>query len=221
MAAIRKSNLKGQKRWLGRDSNSQENLRNSKFNQNTSFPPFSKPTPGFLDRSQPSSMVSTNPLSARAKSQRRNYHSRFDVKSVEGKNPDRKDPFAIPLMPDGSKVPVWLMRFHSFHRHTSVASFLLVSATLIVYGWTVYSQHLWSNSYKKLQDLQRDERQLTKHDETLKNEMAQQGKKPDSGLVSPTPANTIFLEETAPSSSQQVARESEETEFQPSNAVGY
>lgn len=221
MAAIRKSNLRGQKRWLGRDSTSQENFRGSKFNEHTSFPPFSKPTPGFLDRSKPSSMGSNNPSSAKVKPQRTNYHPPLDVKNIERKKRDRKDRFAIPLMPDGSKVPMWLMRWNSVHRHTSVASFVLVSATLIVYGWTVYSQHLWSSSYKKLQDLQRDERQLTKHDETLKNQMAQEGKKPHSGLISPTPANTIFLEETAPSSSEQVDKKSDGTGTQPFNAGGY
>ncbi|MEA5597274.1 hypothetical protein [Rivularia sp. UHCC 0363] len=215
MAVTRKSNLRGEKRWLGRSSNAQDNFRGYKTNEHTS--PLSKPTPGFLDRPRRSSMVSnTSPI----RPQRIDSHPPLDVKSVERKNriSNRK---AIPLMPDGSKVPVWLMRWNSFHRHTSVASFLLVSATLIVYGWTVYSQHLWGRSYEKLQDLQRDERQLTKHDETLKNQMAQEGEKPHSGLSSPTPANTIFLEETAPARSQSVDKDSEETEPQPSNAVGY
>ena len=124
-------------------------------------------------------------------------------------------------MPDGSKVPLWLMRWNSLHRHTAVITFLLVSSTLVVYGWTVYSQHLWSRSYQKLQDLQRDERQLTKHDEILKNKMAQEAEKPRSGLVSPTPANTIFLEESPPSNPNKTDSNTSITESQPSNVVGY
>lgn len=221
MAAIRKSNLRGKNRWLGRDATRQENnFRGSRANEHTSLPPLPKSTSGFLGRQRrssasfssrnSSSVVSNNSLSGRTKNQR-----------VNNKNPESENNKAIPVMPDGSKVPVWLMRWNSLHRHTSVITFLLVIATLIAYGWTVYSQHLWSRSYKKLQDLQRDERQLTKHDETLKNRMAQEAEKPHSGLVSPTPANTIFLEETAPSSSKEVDSETLETLEQPLDAVGY
>ena len=219
MTAIRKSNLKGKKRWLGRDPNHQEsNFRGSRANEHTSLPPLTKSTPEFLSkrrhydasffsRNSSSSISKTSP-SARVKSPRVNPHPTLGVKSVNHKNSASKSQRTIPVMPDGTKVPVWLMRWNSVYRHTSIATFLLVSTTLVVYGWMVYSQHLWSSSYKKLQDLQRDERQLTKHDETLKNQMAQEAEKPHSGLVSPTPANTIFLEETPTSSSRQVNQES-------------
>jgi hypothetical protein len=220
MAAIRKSNLRGKKRWLGRDSTRQEtSLRSYRVPEHTSLPPLPKSQQELLSRRKrstlsfwsknSSSVASTTPQSG-VKPQR-----------VNNRNSSLRDRKAIPVMPDGSKVPVWLMRWNSLHRHSAAIAFLLVSATLVVYGWTVYSQHLWSSSYKKLQELQRDERQLTKHDEALKNRMAQEAEKPHSGLVSPTPANTIFLEETAPSSSQKVDKDSEESESQPSNAVGY
>ncbi len=222
MAAIRKSNLRGKRRWLGRDSTHQgTSFQGYRANDNTNLPPIPQSTPEFLTRrkrstpsfwSKSSSSVVTSHLpSAKVKPQRQHR-----------KNSANRNQKAIPVMPDGSKVPVWLMRWNSLHRHTAVITFLLVSATLVVYGWTVYSQHLWSSSYKKLQDLQRDERQLTKHDETLKNRMAQEAEKPHSGLVSPTPDNTIFLEEeTTPSNLPKINKESLETELQPSNVVGY
>ena len=221
MAAIRKSNLRGRKRWLGRDSTRPEtSLRNYRAPEHTSLPPLPKSqqellskrrrlTPSFWSKNS-SSIASSTPQPGKVKPQR-----------VNNQNSSLRDRKAIPVMPDGSKVPVWLMRWNSLHRHSAVITFLLVSATLVVYGWTVYSQHLWSSSYKKLQDLQRDERQLTKHDEALKNRMAQEAEKPHSGLVSPTPANTIFLEETAPSSFREVDKESNKSQSQPSNAVGY
>ncbi|MEO1377811.1 MAG: hypothetical protein AAFW70_26745, partial [Cyanobacteria bacterium J06635_10] len=166
--------------------------------------------------SKNSSSISSNTSpSPRVKPQRINSNS------VASKNREPKNQKAIPIMPDGSKVPMWLMRWNSFHRKTSIVTFLLVGATLIVYGWTVYSQHLWSRSYKKLQELQRNERQLTKHDETLKNKMAQEAEKPRYGLVSPTPANTIFLEETVPLNSQYLEKESDRIEAPASNALGY
>lgn len=225
MAAIRKSNLRGKKRWLGRDSARQEtNLGSYKANENTNLPPLPKPRNEFLSRQRrstasfwskgSSSVVSSSSASGKVKSQRLN-------KSVNKKKSRSRNHKAIPVMPDGSKVPLWLMRWNSLHRHTAVITFLLVSSTLIVYGWTVYSQHLWSRSYRQLQDLQRDERQLTKHDEVLKNKMAQEAEKPHSGFVSPTPANTIFLEETPPSSPNRIDSNNSTTEPQPSNFVGY
>ncbi|MEM9923814.1 MAG: hypothetical protein AAF915_08710 [Cyanobacteria bacterium P01_D01_bin.50] len=226
MAAIRKSNLRGKKRWLRQDSTPKEtNIRGSRVNEYTSLPPFPKSTPEFLSRqrhykpslfSKNSSSINSNNLSSpRVRSQRINSNN------VNNKSREYKNQKAIPVMPDGSKVPIWLMRWNSFHRKTSIVTFLLVATTLIVYGWTVYSQHLWSRSYKQLQELQRDERQLTKHDEMLKHKMAQEAEKPRSGLVSPTPANTIFLQETTPLNSRDVEKESGKTEPPPSNALGY
>ena len=233
MAAIRKSNRIGKKRWLERDSKRQENyFRGSRFNEHTNLPPLARPRseflsrqnslqkPSFLSRNS-SSVVSTTLPSDKAKPQQINSYPPLRAKSIDRKNPSNQNQKSIPVMPDGSKIPMWLMRWNSIYRHTSVVTFLLVSTTLIVYGWTVYSQHLWSSSYKKLQDLQRDERQLTKHDEILKNRMAQEAEKPNSGLVSPTPANTIFVPETPISNSQQIEQKSVETQSQPANALGY
>lgn len=219
MAAIRKSNLKGKKRWLGRDSTRQEtNLRSYKTSEHTSLPPLAKSQQKLLSRRRRStaSFWTKNNSSV----EENTPQSKFKPQRVNNKN-SMRDRASIPLMPDGTKVPVWLMRWNSIHRHSAAIAFLLVCATLVVYGWTVYSQHLWSASYKNLQELERDERQLTKHDEALKNRMAQEAEKPHSGLVSPTPANTIFLEETPPSSSQQVDKKSLGSPSQPSNAVGY
>ena len=221
MAAIRKSKLRGKKRWLGRDSPRQEtNFRAYRANENTNLPPLPKPTSEFLGRQKrstasfwsksSSNVVLSNSASGKVKSQRLNKR--------KSRSRNQK---AIPVMPDGSKIPLWLMRWNSLHRHTAVITFLLVSSTLVVYGWTVYSQHLWSRSYQKLQDLQRDERQLTKHDEILKNKMAQEAEKPRSGLVSPTPANTIFLEESPPSNPNKTDSNTSITESKPSNVVGY
>lgn len=98
-------------------------------------------------------------------------------------------------VPDLSKqgsTPLWLLRLYTLHRHSSVVAFLLVAATLVVYGLTVYSQQLWSQAYRKMQNLQRYERQLTTTNEVLKNKMAQEAQT-SAGLVSPSPGGTIFL----------------------------
>ena len=51
--------------------------------------------------------------------------------------------------------------------------------------------------------------------------MAQEAEKPHSGLVSPTPANTIFLQESPPSNPNKIDSNTSITEPQPSNVVGY
>jgi Na+(H+)/acetate symporter ActP len=99
----------------------------------------------------------------------------------------------LPMMPNSVAVPIWLMRFYTLQRYSSVTTFLLVATTLIVYGLTVYSQELWGQNYRRLQNLQRQERQLTTTNATLTNKMAEDAEKSTAGLDLPTPARTIFL----------------------------
>jgi hypothetical protein len=105
----------------------------------------------------------------------------------------------LPVMPTATAAPIWLLRLYNSHRYSSILTFLLVAATLCVYGWTVYSQQLWSQGYHRLQNLQLHERQLTTTNATLKNKMAEEAEQEASGLVSPTPARTIFLPAASPS----------------------
>ncbi|MEH1935096.1 MAG: hypothetical protein V7L14_15650 [Nostoc sp.] len=99
----------------------------------------------------------------------------------------------LPTMPNSGATPLWLLRLYTFHRYSTVLAFLLVASTLAVYGWTVYSQELWSQSYRRLQSLQRHERLLMTTNATLTNKMAQEAEQPTTGLVSPTPQGMIFL----------------------------
>ncbi|MFM5998581.1 MAG: hypothetical protein ACKPCI_23450 [Dolichospermum sp.] len=94
---------------------------------------------------------------------------------------------------DAETIPMWLLRLYKINRYSSILAFLLVVATLIVYGWTVYSQELWSQSYRKLKNLQRHERQLNTANATLTGKMAQEAEKPGTQLVSPSSETTIFL----------------------------
>lgn len=105
----------------------------------------------------------------------------------------RENQNRVPVMPNSESAPLWLLRLHAIHRNSSVVAFLLVAAMLVVYGWTVYSQELWSQAYHKLQNLQRQDRQLTTTSEVLQNKMAVEGEKPSTGLVAPTPAGMVFI----------------------------
>ena len=99
----------------------------------------------------------------------------------------------VPVLPSSQSAPFWLLRLCALQRRFSVVTFLLVTAMLTVYGWTVYSQHMWNQAYSKLVILQRNERQLTTTNEVLKNQMALQAEQSATGLVPPNPAQVIFL----------------------------
>jgi hypothetical protein len=129
---------------------------------------------------------------------------------------------SIHKMNDTSIMPVWLLRMYILNRYSSILVFLLVAATLIVYGWTVYSQELWSDSYRKLQSLQRHERQLNTANATLTSKMAQEAEKPGTELVSPTSEGTIFLPATSnnyPKSSFSTSQP--ESQPEPPSPLGY
>jgi hypothetical protein len=129
---------------------------------------------------------------------------------------------SIHRMNDTSIMPVWLLRIYILNRYSSILVFLLVAATLIVYGWTVYSQELWSDSYRKLQSLQRHERQLNTANATLTSKMAQEAEKPGTELVSPTSKGTIFLPPTSNNYSKSSFLTSQpESQPQPPSPLGY
>jgi hypothetical protein len=90
-------------------------------------------------------------------------------------------------------VPIWLSPLLFLQRSSDVVTFVLVATTLTLYSWTVYTQQQWAQEYRKLENLQRDERHLTTTNAVIKDQLAQQAEKPATGLVSPNSANTIFL----------------------------
>lgn len=127
----------------------------------------------------------------------------------------------VPVMPSSESVPSWLLRLYTLHRHSSIMAFALVAVTLVVYGWTVYSQQLWSQAYRKMQNLQRHERQLMTTNEVLKNKMAQEAERPPANLVSPSPDKMIFWT-PAPVEPNSVPRApNSERQQQIPNPVGY
>lgn len=100
----------------------------------------------------------------------------------------------VKVLPQIESIPTWLRTLVGLQKVSSVTTFLLVSAVLVVYGTTVYSQQLWSQEYRKLEKLQRQERQVTAAGEVLKYQLANQAENADAGLVAPKPDNNLFLD---------------------------
>jgi hypothetical protein len=77
-------------------------------------------------------------------------------------------------------LPLWLRVLMTTQKLSIAATVILTISVFAIYGWTVYAQEQWNQQFKKLEQLQRQERQLTQ-------------KKPGD-LVRESPEKSIFLQ---------------------------
>jgi hypothetical protein len=212
MAAARKSAISATGNWFQRNASPLGKKRSLNRQAASSLStPAVEPAPVSLKRQRRSSKN----LSAAT--------NRSVIPSGKQKSINLKaDSTNLPVMNSSGTLPVWLLRFHSLHRYSSGLTFLLVAISLVVYGWTVYSQELWSQGYRRLQSLQRQERQLTTTNATLSNKMAQEAEKPAAGLALPTPDRTIFLPPASYTSNSTAPTTTPDSEQQQSTSpLGY
>ena len=101
---------------------------------------------------------------------------------------------AVKVLPNTQLKPVWLRSLLGIQRTSSVVTFLLLSCTLTVYGWTVYGQQRWSEEYQKLETLRRNEQQLSAASVVLKHQIATSAENPEAGLAPQQPEDMIFLQ---------------------------
>jgi hypothetical protein len=130
------------------------------------------------------------------------------------------DPQVVTL-PQPKPMPPWLSILVKVQQGSSILTVLLVASVLIVYGWTVYVQQSWGQAYRRLESLQKQERQLTATNEVLKNQMAQQAEDPKAGLVLPDPSNTIFLSPAPQRPAVQPKTDSPGLDSIPTKPLGY
>ncbi|MBE9189049.1 hypothetical protein IQ230_01430 [Gloeocapsopsis crepidinum LEGE 06123] len=116
-----------------------------------------------------------------------------DKRAKQNKIPqDRTRNYSVPILPSARK-PLWLLRLSLLQRSSNVLIFCLIAVVLGLYSGTVYSQRAWNQAYRQLENLQRQERQLTTASEVLKNKIAQQAEQPETGLSPADPTQAIFL----------------------------
>jgi hypothetical protein len=194
MAAVRKSAVSASGIWFWQ--NARPNVENRRFARRGSAIQNASPESHSVisaKRQRRSAKISTvSPTNGLQKAgQARVSHSKNKLKTVQSNS--QSDSLNLPVVPTAQALPTWLLRLYTIHRYSSIVTFLVVAVALVVYGWTVYSQEMWSQEFRRLQNLQRNERQLTTTNAMLKNKMAEEAEKPTTGLVSPTPDRTIFL----------------------------
>ncbi len=98
------------------------------------------------------------------------------------------------LKPRDTTLPLWLRQLIVLQRGSSMAVLVMGGLTLLAYSWTVHSQRSWSQAYAHLSHLRRNEPQLTRANEVLKEHLAQQAELANSGLIEPTPGHMLYLE---------------------------
>ncbi|ADI65449.1 conserved hypothetical protein ['Nostoc azollae' 0708] len=222
MAVARKSAVSTKSSWFRRDSSLPSEQRRSeslgKPMQSTSTLASESTAVRSRRRGNPSRNLSFSPIKEAVKQNLVKDSGKQAVANIPEKSSGR-----LPMMSTARAVPVWLLRLYTVYRYSSAAAFLFVSATLVVYGWTVYSQELWSQAYRTLQSLQRNERQLNTTNATLTSKMAEEGEQPAAGLVSPNPGGTIFLPPTShnPNSASSNTIASSEEQPQAPTPLGY
>ncbi|WP_392483004.1 hypothetical protein [Nostoc sp. C110] len=237
MVVARKSAVSGKGNWFWRDFMFSLGRRRSARIESVAqsvATPATKSTPLSSPRQQRSSKnlaVSATNRAAMPKSVKelgRQKLPNLNEQSSATQKSSGVDFLGLPTMPNSGAVPLWLLRLYTFHRYSTVLAFLIVASTLAVYGWTVYSQELWSKSYRRLQNLQRHERLLTTTNATLTNRMAKEAEQSTAGLVLPTPQGMIFLSPAPhnpkPASSNNITPNitpSSETQRQTLSPLGY
>lgn len=124
-------------------------------------------------------------------------------------------------LPSSRSFPLWLRVLIQAQRGSLVIAFVLVVATLMVYGSTVYTQQLWSKEYRKLKTLQRNEQEMTATNASMENQLALQAEKPGSGLVPQTPDSTLFLQPAPQRKPLVTAPSTPIVETAPNTPLGY
>ncbi|WP_414581580.1 hypothetical protein [Scytonema sp. PCC 10023] len=233
MAVARKSDVSATGSGFRTGVRSSRKRRSAPRQKESTQPPENAPqTPQFRTRQAVLPALSTSVSSRKQRHSSKNLSvsarqmareaSSAKTQTTSVPDPSKQKASSVPVMPSAESVPSWLLRLFALHRHSSIMAFLLVATTLVVYGWTVYSQQLWSQASRKLQNLYRHERQLMTANEVLKNQMAKEAERPPAKLVSPTPAGMLFLKR-APVEPNPVLNKTPNSEIQQqtSNPVGY
>ncbi|MEA5471810.1 hypothetical protein [Spirulina sp. 06S082] len=102
-------------------------------------------------------------------------------------------PRPLTPFPERSRqIPFWLRCLIALKHGSSIVTFCLVVAVLMVYSSMVGIQQEWSNAYQKRQSLQRQLQELSMARAQINNHLGVEAE--SSGLQSPSPSNTIFLE---------------------------
>lgn len=110
----------------------------------------------------------------------------------------RATPQVKVLRPQPYPDPLWLKGLTALQQTSGVVAFVVGGLAIGFYASTVHAQQQWGRAYRNLENLQRQEAQLTSAHEMLRQQFAQEAELPQSGLVPPSPDTVLFLETATP-----------------------
>jgi hypothetical protein len=99
-------------------------------------------------------------------------------------------------------TPKWLKSLIILDRSSSAIAIASIVSTIVIYSAMFGIPKEWTQNYKKLEELQENERELTVINETLKNQFSKDSEQKVYGL-SPASANRVFF---LPSSSSKMLK---------------
>ncbi len=111
--------------------------------------------------------------------------------------PSRGPKTRLQPLPDRLPVPQWLQLLKQTERVSLILAGVLAVGAIATYGWSMYSQQQWGKEYRRLDQLRRNERQLTTNGELMKNNIARTSDPKQYGLV-PRSADHIVVIPPAP-----------------------
>jgi hypothetical protein len=99
-----------------------------------------------------------------------------------------------PMYLGDNRLPRGLQRLLKVQQQVWIVTVILAVSTLVIYGWSVYSQQQWGMAYRDLDRLRRNERQLISGSEMMKNQIAEKVDAANLGLAPQVAKDVIFLQ---------------------------
>ncbi len=124
-------------------------------------------------------------------------------------------PIELPKQP---RLPLGLRVLHRFQQGSTVLTGLLVTSALVVYGSSVYLDRSTNQAMAQLNALQSESQQLSTANESIKQSLAEQAVKEDSGLQPYQPDDMLFIKPEPRRADVAQTEESESERLQP---LGY
>ena len=123
-------------------------------------------------------------------------------------------PLRLPVQPS---LPVRLQLLNRIQQGSTILTGVLMASALLVYGSTVYVDRSTDSALRQLDALQSESQQLTTANESIKQSLAEQAIREDSGLELHEAGDVLFVEPAPVRPSNEI----EETESKPLRPLGY
>jgi hypothetical protein len=91
-------------------------------------------------------------------------------------------------------LPAWLQVLVALQKVSITSTVMLTVAMFGIYGWSVYTQEAWNSQHKKLEQLQKQERQLHETEASLSYDINKKLQAQPGELVRESPGRSLFIE---------------------------